>query len=87
MSIHFLRSIAVKSQPLVDDGFNIGLVFAAGFFLLDRHGFSDKFVNTVHNSNPRYGLVLKQRLNLNFNTVPSVVIANFDVLNCSGSTL
>ena len=63
---------------------NIGLAFACGFrrsflFLLDRHGFSDKFVNTVQNSNPRYGLILKQRLNLNFNTVSSVVIANFDV--------
>ena len=48
-------------------------------FFLDRHGFSAKFVNIVHNSNPRYGLILKQRLNLNFNTVSSVVIANFYV--------
>ena len=31
MSIHCLCSIGVKSQPLVDDGFNIGLAFAAGF--------------------------------------------------------
>ena len=42
-------------------------------------GFSDKFVNTVNNSNPRFGLILQQRLNLKFNTVSSVVIANFYV--------
>ena len=43
------------------------------------HDFSDKLVNTVHNSNPRYGLILKQSLNQNFNTISSVVIANFYV--------
>ena len=56
-----------------------GLAFAAGRsfpFLLDWHGFSDKFVNTVPNSNPRYGLILKQRLNRNFNTEKSVAIEN-----------
>ena len=31
MSIHFLCSIGIKFQLLVDDGFNIGLAFAAGF--------------------------------------------------------
>ena len=31
MSIHCHCSIGKKSQPLVDDGFNIGLAFAAGF--------------------------------------------------------
>ena len=31
MSIHCLCSIGVKPQPLVDDGFSTGLVFAAGF--------------------------------------------------------
>ena len=30
MSIHFLCSIGIKFQLLVDDGFNIGLAFAAG---------------------------------------------------------
>ena len=69
-----------KFTSFIDGGFSIGLAFA-GFlrsflFLLDRHGFSDKFVNTVHYSNPRYGLILVQRLNLNFNTVSSFVIAN-----------
>ena len=29
-------------------------------FLLDQHGFSDKLVNTVHNSNPRFGLIFEQ---------------------------
>ena len=48
-------------------------------FLLDRHGFSDKLVNTVHNSNPRFGLIFEQRLYLDFNTVSSVFIANFYV--------
>ena len=49
------------------------------------HGFSDKFVNTVHNSNQRYALILKQRLNLNFNTVASVLIANFYVRDWANS--
>ena len=31
MSIHFLCPIGIKFQLLVDDGFNIGLAFAAGF--------------------------------------------------------
>ena len=31
MSIHFLSLIGMKFQLLVDDGFNIGLAFAAGF--------------------------------------------------------
>ena len=31
MSIHCLCPIRIKSQPLVDDGFNIGLAFAASF--------------------------------------------------------
>ena len=31
MSIHVLCSIGIVSQPLVDDGFSIGLAFAAGF--------------------------------------------------------
>ena len=48
--------------------FSFGLAFCSWFlrsfiFLLDWHGFSDKFVNTVHSSNPRYGSILKQRLN------------------------
>ena len=72
--------------------------FCSGFhrsylFLLDRHGFSDKFVNTVHNSNPRFGLIFKQRLNLDFNTASSVFIANFyvrdwaKIVHCFGSIL
>ena len=90
MSIHFLCPIRMKPQPLVDDGFKYWSRFCSGFprsflFLLDRHGFSDKFVNTVHNSNPRYGLILKQRLNLNFNTVSSVATANFYVRDWAGS--
>ena len=39
----------------------------------------------VHNSNPRYGLILKQRLNLIFNTVSSAAIANFYVRDCDKS--
>ena len=39
------------------------------------------FVDTVHNSNPRFGLAFQQRLNLDFNTICSVVIANFYVLD------
>ena len=31
MSTHSRCSIGTVSQPLVDDGFNIGLAFAAGF--------------------------------------------------------
>ena len=31
MSTHFRCPIGIGSQPLVDDGFNIGLDFAAGF--------------------------------------------------------
>ena len=54
-SIHCLCSLRVKSQPLVDDSFNIGLAFAAGF----SKAFSDKFVNTVHNSYPRLGFIFK----------------------------
>ena len=66
--------------------------FCSGFplnflFLLHRHGFSDRFVNTVHNSNPRFGLIFKQRLNLNFNTVSSVFIAFFVSENGPNRTL
>ena len=39
------------------------------FFFLDRHALSDKFVNNVQNSNPRYGLILKQRLNTTVSSV------------------
>ena len=50
-----------------------------------------KFVKTVHISYPRNGLILKQRLNLNFNTVSSVLIANLcprlgQIVHCFGST-
>ena len=45
-------------------------------FLLDRHGFSDKLVDTVDNSNPRFGLISEQRLNLDFNTISSMFIAD-----------
>ena len=31
MSIHCLCSIGIVSQPLVDDGFNLGFAFAPGF--------------------------------------------------------
>ena len=47
----------------------------------------NKFVNTVHNSDPRYGLILKQRLNLNFDAVSSVSIANFNVRDWQNRTL
>ena len=97
MSIHFLCPIGIKFTSLVDDGFSIGLAFAAGFpeafsSSCIGTGFSGKFVNTVHNFDPRYGLILKQRLNFNFNTVSSAVIANLcprlgQIVHCFGSTL
>ena len=84
MSIHSLCSIGAKSQPLVHENFHIELAFAAGFpeaFSSSWIGMASltKFVNTVHNSYPRYDLILKQRLSWNFNTVSPVLFANFYV--------
>ena len=42
--------------------------------LVDRHGFSDTYVDTVQNSNPRFGLIFQQRFNLDFSTVSSVFV-------------
>ena len=64
--------MGINFTSLVEHDFDVGLVFAASFtenFSSSWIGsaFPDKFVNTVHNSNPR--------LNLNFHAVSSVVIA------------
>ena len=63
----------------------------SSFFLLDWHCFSDVLFNAVRNSDPRYGLILEQWWNFNFNFVSSYWFANFYVrvriLHCFGSTL
>ena len=64
MSLHFLFPIRIKFTSLVDDDSVTGLAFATGF--------PEAF------SSSRIGMA-KERLNLNFNTVSSVVIANFYV--------
>ena len=89
MSIHCLCSIGVKFTLLVDDGFSIGLAFAAGF----TEALSSSWIgitSLTYLSIPftiRFQdmVFLKQRLNLNFNTVSSVVIANFYVRDWSTS--
>ena len=65
----FLCPIGRKSRPLVDDDFSIGLAFATDFseaFSSSWIDFSDKFVNIVHNSNPRYGLQRNVELELQY---------------------
>ena len=47
LSIEFLCSIGVKSQTLVDDVFNLGLAFAAGF----PEAFSSSWIGTTSRTN------------------------------------
>ena len=72
----------IKSNLLVDDGFNIGLAFTADF----PEALSSSswigiasltyFFNSFHNLNPKGGLILESRWNFNFNAVSSVSLEN-----------
>ena len=46
-------------------------------FFNGRHRFFHVLINAIHDSDPRNGSVLKQRWNLNFDTVSIIMIATF----------
>ena len=46
-------------------------------FFLGQHRFCHVCINTIHDSNPRDGIVFKQRWNLNFHTLSIIMIENF----------
>ena len=66
-------------------GFVSWSCFSNGFprsyvlFFRGRHRFCHVLINAVHDSDPRNGIVLTQRWNLNFDTVSIIMIANFYV--------
>ena len=85
MSIYFLSRIGVETEVSCTVGFCRGLALSMGFLealsssSLVSIDFCHVLVNAIHDSNPRGGIVLRQRWDLNFDAVPIIMIANFYV--------
>ena len=59
--------------------FSKGFLRSYVLFFRGQHRFSHVFLNAIHDSNPRNGMVLKQRRYLNFDTILIIMKANFYV--------
>ena len=79
VSIHILSRTGIETEVNVTVGFCLGLALAMCFSEAMSSSFCHILINTIHDSNPRGGIVFKQRWNLNFDTVSIIMIANFCV--------